>query len=150
MQIDADANLPRKRRVPRPANSGNVNENENGGGSGAGSGPFGPSFSEATTAGSSTLVNSRFFAGSERSATPSTTQTLARVLSPVRGPPIDIDDEDEDDEPLPSRNTATASTMQASRQEQGPTQTNKKTRADISFEEFDFPSDDSLDAAFLD
>lgn len=136
MQVDEDVDLPRKRRVPRLVNGA--------------SGPFGPS---PSTAASSTLVSSRFFAGSERPTAPSTTsemtQTLARILSPVRGPTIDI--EDDEDEDVPTRNALNASSRtEASRATQRSAQANRSVRADVSFEEFDFPSDDALDAAFLD
>ncbi|KAL5503953.1 hypothetical protein ACEPAH_8025 [Sanghuangporus vaninii] len=144
MDMDDEADLPRKRRIPNP-NTNNL-----------------PSSSttrvSSSASSTNTLVASHFFGTSSSAANDATataieatTQRLARVLSPVRGDPIDITDSSmEDPVSFATRPSSTAAAG-SSRPAQNIGLGNEIACTRISYEEFEFDDDDEeLDAAFLD
>ncbi|KAL5476545.1 hypothetical protein ACEPAI_3224 [Sanghuangporus weigelae] len=147
MDMDDEADLPRKRRIPNPS----TNELPP---------PSSTTRVSSSASSTNTLVASHFF-GTSSNATSSataavieaTTRRLARVLSPVRGDPIDITDSSMED-PVPSATRPSSTTASSSRpaQDIGTGFNNEGiARTRISYEEFEFDDDDEeLDAAFLD
>lgn len=129
MDVDDDeTDLPRKRRVPNPTPQ---------------------PLASSSASSSNTLVASRFFAGPSSltagTATSSPMPRIARVLSPVRGDPIDITDSSTEDARLAVALPARSSTAAGKQSAKSPT-----LRSKISFEDFEFDDDDAeLDADFL-
>ncbi|KAL5525959.1 hypothetical protein ACEPAG_7297 [Sanghuangporus baumii] len=147
MDMDDEADLPRKRRIPNP----NTNDLPP---------PSSTTRVSSSASSTNTLVASHFFGTSSSTANnataiaiEATTQRFARVLSPVHGDPIDITDSSMED-PVPSatRPSSTSASSNRPAQNIGTGFNNEgAARTRISYEEFEFDDDDEeLDAAFLD
>ncbi|KAH8117824.1 hypothetical protein DFH11DRAFT_861241 [Phellopilus nigrolimitatus] len=147
MDIEDDAELPRKRRIPNPP---------------------APSATLASSSGT-TLVASRFFAGSAPAPSPtrasstgggstsSTIRVLSHMLSPARGEPIDLEDssiEDLGPEPVPSPAPVRSAAASGKQKQPAPAPPPARGKGGVlaaggSFDEFDFGSDGDIDADFL-